>query len=335
MREAQGHKVRRACRTARICPALGRDPSRPAGAAVTISVTGATGFVGQALLDEAERQGVAIRALTRREQAPRKHVQWVRGDLADTKALRTLAKGAEALVHIAGVVNAPTPAGFEEGNVAGTLAVIEAAVKAGVPRFVHISSLAAREPKLSAYGASKKRAEQVVKASGLDWTIVRPPAVFGPRDTEMFELFRAARWGMLPVPQDGRASLIHVSDLARLLLALLPGGEDVTHQIFEPDDGHKGGWSHQDMARAIGWAVGRRPFVPRLSKPMLLRAAAVDGFFRRGKAKLTPDRVNYMCHPDWVCAKGKRPPAARWTPAIDTREGMRATAAWYRENKWL
>jgi nucleoside-diphosphate-sugar epimerase len=302
---------------------------------VTIAITGATGFVGQALLDEAERQGIQVRALTRREQPPRNGVEWVRGDLADIKALRKLTKGAEAVIHVAGVVNAPDAAGFEAGNVAGTLTVVEAAVKAGVPRFIHISSLAAREPKLSIYGASKKRAEKMVQASGLDWTIVRPPAIFGPRDTEMFDLFRAARWGVLPVPQDGRASLIHVADLARLLLALLPGGEDVTHQTFEPDDGHKGGWNHQELARAIGWAVGRKPFVPRLSKAALMRAAAVDGFFRKGKAKLTPDRVSYMCHPDWVAAKGKRAPAARWTPAIDTREGLKATAAWYRENKWL
>ncbi|WEK48018.1 MAG: NAD(P)-dependent oxidoreductase [Candidatus Andeanibacterium colombiense] len=302
---------------------------------MTIAITGATGFVGQALLDEAGRQGIAVRALTRREQPPRKGVEWVRGDLADRKALRKLAKGAEAVIHLAGVVNAPDPAGFEVGNVAGTLAVVEAAVKAGVPRFVHISSLAAREPRLSAYGASKRRAEKMVKASGLDWTIVRPPGIFGPRDTEMLDLFRAARWGVLPVPQEGRVSLIHVADLARLLLALLPGGEDVTHQIFEPDDGHKGGWDHQEMARAIGWAMGRRPFAPRLSRATLMRAAALDRFVRRDKAKLTADRVSYMCHPDWVCALGKRPPAARWTPAIDTREGLRATAAWYRENKWL
>jgi nucleoside-diphosphate-sugar epimerase len=213
--------------------------------------------------------------------------------------------------------------------------VVEAALKAGVPRFVHVSSLAAREPKLSAYGASKKRAEKVVKASGLDWTIVRPPAVFGPRDTEMFELFRAARWGVLPVPEDGRMSLIHVGDLARLLLALLPGGEDVTHRVFEPDDGHGIGWNHRDLARAIGWAVDRRPFVPRLSKGMLMRAAALDALIRRGKAKLTPDRVNYMCHPDWVCAKGRRPPPERWTAETDTREGLKATAAWYRANGWF
>jgi len=179
------------------------------------------------------------------------------------------------------------------------------------------------------------RAEKIVKASALDWTIVRPPAIYGPRDTEMFELFRAARWGVLPVPAEGSASMIHVCDLARLLFALVPSGYDVDHRIFEPDDGRKGGWPHKEMARAIGEAMGRKVLTPGLSKPMLLRAAALDARFRKDKAKLTVDRVNYMSHPDWVCARGKTPPKSRWTPRIDTREGLKATAAWYRENKWL
>ncbi|HTN14087.1 MAG TPA: NAD(P)-dependent oxidoreductase [Sphingomonadaceae bacterium] len=303
---------------------------------MTIAVTGATGFVGQALLDEAARQGISIRALTRKPQKARMGgVEWVKGDLANGKALAALVTGAEAVIHVAGVVNAPDAAGFETGNVTGTLAMVEAAINAGVPRFVQVSSLSAREPSLSAYGASKRRAETVVKASGLDWTIVRPPAIYGPRDTEMLELFRLARWGVVPVPEDGCASMIHVSDLARLLLALVPSGEDVTHLVFEPDDGREGGWPHKEMARAIGTAMGRKVMAPGLSKAMLLRAAALDARFRKGPAKLTTDRVNYMSHPDWVCTKGKAPPESRWTPRIDTREGLRATAAWYRENKWL
>ncbi len=287
------------------------------------------------MLDEAARQGILVRALTRKPQKPRKGVEWVKGDLANHKALAALVKEAEAVIHVAGVVNAPDPALFEVGNVAGTLAVVEATLKAGVPRFVHVSSLSAREPGLSVYGASKRRAEKIVRASALDWTIVRPPAIYGPRDTDMFELFRAARWGMVPVPEDGAASMIHVADLATLLFALVPSGEDVAHKVFEPDDGRKGGWPHKEMARAIGDAVGRKVLAPGLSKPMLLRAAALDAWFRKDKARLTTDRVNYMSHPDWVCAKGKAPPKSRWTPRIDTREGLKATAAWYRENKWL
>lgn len=108
---------------------------------MTIAVTGATGFVGQALLDRAARAGVEVRALTRRPQDPRPGVDWIKGDLDARAALTRLVTGAEAVIHVAGVVNAPDAAGFEHGNVAGTLNVIEAALAAGVSRFVCVSSL--------------------------------------------------------------------------------------------------------------------------------------------------------------------------------------------------
>ena len=301
-----------------------------------VAITGATGFVGQAVIDRAVEAGIEVRALVRRDQDKRKGVTWVRGDLADARALGRLMKGAEAVLHIAGAINAPDAAGFEAANVAGTLSVIEAARKAGVPRLVFVSSLSAREPRLSAYGASKAKAEKLVKASGMDWTIVRPPAVFGPRDRELLELFRLARWRVLPVPpKPGRASLIHVDDLAALLLSLVPPGRSAFHKVFEPDDGRPGGWSHYELARAIGWAVGRRPWVLHLSRQMLGWVAALDGRLRKDRAKLTPDRVGYMCHPDWVVRERLRVPQRLWQPKIETRQGLAATARWYREAGWL
>ena len=303
---------------------------------MTLAVTGATGFVGQALLDAAGRAGVPVKALTRREQRPRDGVEWVAGDVGAAGQLRELVRGAEAMIHVAGVVNAPDPAGFEAGNVAGTLAVIEAALAEGVQRFIHVSSLSAREPELSVYGASKARGKKLVMASPLDWTIVRPPGIYGPRDTEYLDMFKLARLGIVPVPpQDGRSSLIHVDDLARLLLALVPGGEGVSHCTFEPDDGRKGGWSHYELARAIGWAMGRRPRVMHLSPGALERVARADRLFRRDKAKLTLDRARYMSHPDWVVSQGACPPPNLWKPQIPTRDGLKETARWYRENRWL
>ena len=302
---------------------------------MTIAVTGATGFVGCALREAAAAQGAEIRALTRRPQGKAPGVEWVRGDLHDRKALVRLVANAEAVIHVAGVVNTPDPMGFHLGNVEGTMALVEAAVAARVPRFVFVSSLAAREPQLSKYGASKRHAEKVVAASGLDWTVVRPPAIYGPRDREMLELFKLAKWGVVPMPPPGRASLIHVGDLARLLLALVPSREDLTRQVYEPDDGKTGGWSHRELAKAIGWALGRRPWVPHLPKAMLERVAWLDKAVRRDKAKLTPDRVGYMAHPDWVCSPGMRPPQGLWQPEVPTLDGLKATAKWYREQGWL
>lgn len=304
-------------------------------APVLVAVTGATGFVGQALLDRAAGGGIELRALARQPQAERPGVAWIGGDLADRDALDRLLAGAEAVIHLAGIVNAADPAGFEQANVFGTMNVVEAAVAARVPRFIHVSSLSAREPQLSAYGASKHRGERIVMAAPLDWTVVRPPAIYGPRDREMLELFRFARRGVVPLPPAGRLSAIHVDDLARLLLALVPPGREVRQRLFEPDDGHVGGWSHASFAKAIGWAVGKRITPLPLPARALRLAARGDRMIRGRAAKLTADRVGYMCHPDWVVSGDAAVPPERWTPAIPTRDGLKATARWYRDNGWL
>jgi len=304
---------------------------------VTIAVTGATGFVGQAVVDEACRRSLRLQALARRDQPACDGVEWVRGDLADHAALARLVAGADAVLHVAGVVNTPDPMGFHLGNVTGTEALVDASKAAGVRRFVFVSSLAAREPRLSKYGQSKRHAEEVVESSGLDWTIVRPPAIYGPRDREMFELFRAARWGVVPMPPAGRTSIIHVDDLARLLLVLAaPGNAGPTlHRSFEPDDGREGGWMHARLGRAIGRAMGKSVWTPALPGRMLRAAARFDRLVRGPKAKLTPDRVGYMCHPDWVSRPERAPPSELWRPEIATRDGLIETAAWYREQGWL
>ena len=296
-----------------------------------LAVTGATGFVGQALLDQALADGHTVRALVRRPQPPRAGVEWIAGGLDDSAALRSLLHRAEAVIHVAGVVN--DAAEFELGNVTGTLNLIEAMKAEGLARLIYVSSLSAREPALSAYGASKARAEKLILASGLDWTIVRPPGIYGPHDVDYFEMFRLARWGVMPVPpRTGRASIIHVADLARLLLAVVPGGEGVSHETFEPDDGRAQGWSHYELARTIGWAMGRRPWVLHLSRSWLDRAAKADRLLRGKKARLTADRVGYMAHPDWVVTAQHRPPAGLWRPQIPTREGLKQVAQWYRAN---
>jgi uncharacterized protein YbjT (DUF2867 family) len=300
-----------------------------------LAVTGGTGFVGQAVLDEAVRRGLRVTALARREQDAREGVEWLRGDLADRGALAALVAGADAVLHIAGVVNTPDPSGFHLGNVVGTEALVEVAAQAGTSRLVFVSSLAAREPQLSRYGQSKADAEDVVRASGLDWTIVRPPAIYGPRDREILEMFRAARLGVVPMPPAGRASIIHVTDLARLLLALAPPSETVSRRVFEPDDSREGGWSHRELAQAIGAAVGRRVWVPHLSRSALSALAWFDCRVRGTRAKLTPDRVGYMSHADWVSHPDKGPPSELWRAEVPTPEGLVATANWYRERGWL
>lgn len=303
-------------------------------AALRLGVTGGTGFVGGRLLTLAEGGPHSIKALTRRPQPPRDGVEWIGGSLDDRDALHRLVHDADAVIHIAGVVNAPDAAGFAAGNVAGTLSILAAATAAGVRRFVHVSSLAAREPELSIYGASKAKGERLVTGSGLDWAVVRPPAVYGPGDREMLELFKAATAGIMPLPPAGRLSLIHADDLAGLLLRLAepqaPSG--IT---FEPDDDQAGGYTHKEFARMIGAAAERRPLLFHVPAAVLRAAARVDRAVRGDRAKLTPDRAAYFSHPDWVSDPSRKPPPELWRPEIRAPRGLAETAQWYRREGWL
>lgn len=298
-------------------------------------MTGATGFVGAEVLEQALGDGLRVNALTRSAQPPRAKLKWVHGSLEDAAALDTLVRDADAVIHIAGVVNAPDREGFEAGNARGTMAVVDAMRRRGIKRLVHVSSLAAREPGLSDYGWSKELAEKHVKASGLDWTIVRPPAIYGPGDKEMLELFRMAKRGIMMLPPGGRLSVIHVRDLAALLLALSCERENSLTRTYEVDDGTPGGWDHKDFGVAIGRAVGKPVRTVATPEWLLSIAARTDRLMRGKKAKLTPDRVDYFCHPDWVVGKRRQPPKRLWLPQVKTEEGLRETVAAYREKGWL
>jgi nucleoside-diphosphate-sugar epimerase len=299
-----------------------------------LAITGGTGFVGSHLIDAALAAGHSVLALTRRPQERRAGLTWIEGSLSDTTALRKLIDDSDAVIHVAGALKARGPEGFEQGNVAGTLALLAAATAGGTHRFVHVSSLAAREPQLSLYGASKAKAEQLVEESGLDWVIVRPPAVYGPGDKETLDLFRMARGGRIYMPPAGRLSLIHVDDLARLLVVLAEPNAP-KKLVVEPDDGREGGWTHREFGDALGRAVGvpaRTVSTPRF---LLAIGSRLDVILRRDRAKLTPDRVAYFCHPDWVAGPDRKPPLQLWQPAIPTNDGLRQTAHWYHANGWL
>jgi len=304
---------------------------------VPLALTGGSGFVGQAVLDVLGERNLPAEALVRRvTEHEHSRVEWVMGELADKPALDHLVAGTRGVIHIAGLTNTPDPSRFAAANVEGTANLIAASKQAGVKRFVFVSSLAAREPALSAYGASKAEAEKLVEQSGLDWTIVRPPAVYGPRDADMFELFRSARFGFVPLPPGGATSIIHVADLARLLVDLIDAQPAlVRRRVFEPDDAREGGWSHKELAAAIGQAVGKRVFAPHLPRAVLQGAAGVDRLFRGHGARLTHDRVGYMCHPNWVVRSDRKVPESVWLPQIGGPEGLKSTADWYRREGWL
>ncbi|WP_448580522.1 NAD-dependent epimerase/dehydratase family protein [Thermaurantiacus sp.] len=306
-------------------------------ARLTLAITGGTGFVGSHLIDVALAGGHAVRALTRRQGPERAGVTWVPGDLSDQAALDRLVAGADAVIHVAGVTNARNRAGFDLGNVAGTAAMRRAA---GALPFVHVSSLAARHPELSIYGASKRQAEDVARGIAGPVAMVRPPAVYGPRDTQILALFKAARLGLVPVPSGAVAAMIYAPDLAAALVALavdLASAGKSAGGIFEIDDGHRG-YPQAELVRAIGRALGTRATPIGVPGFVLKAGAALDTARARLTGQLPTlsfDRASYLAHPDWTTDSRALRALGIWAPSISLEEGLSRTAAWYRGEGWL
>ncbi len=198
-----------------------------------VALTGATGFIGAVVARVLAECGWRIKALTRRgstlERLGAVSVEPVAGSLEDEAALRHLVSGVDAVVHCAGAVRGATLADFNQVNVHGLLRLLRAAAEQRPsPRILALSSLAAREPGLSHYASSKREGElALVGAAGsLSWTVLRPPAVYGPGDRELLPLFLWMRRGLafVPAKPDARFSLLFVDDLAGAVLDWLNRG---------------------------------------------------------------------------------------------------------------
>ncbi|CAN5465085.1 NAD-dependent epimerase/dehydratase family protein [soil metagenome] len=296
-----------------------------------VAITGSTGFAGSAVVGLLERQGIALRLLMRKPSAEKNgNAEIVGGDLGDRPALARLMQGASAVIHIAGAIAAPNRAAFFETNAAGTLHVAQAAAKAGVKRFIHVSSLAAREPGLSDYGASKREAEDRLRPYKDDFeaVILRPPAIYGPGDRATLPLFAqmTKRIAVLPGTPQARFSLLYVEDFARLILAALDGAPAGLHEI---DDETPGGYSWPELLAIAAQAAGHpiRPvFLPRGLAMPVARLAKV---FPR--IPLTAGKVNELYHADWVARRGSLGIAA----PVRFMDGLPRTLSWYRDAGWL
>jgi nucleoside-diphosphate-sugar epimerase len=194
-----------------------------------------------------------------------------------------------------------------------------------------ISSLAAREPNLSAYAASKRMGEIALSqlAGAFAWTALRPPAVYGPGDRALLPLFRLMQHGIAPLlgRTDARFSLLYVEDLAEAVIKWLVS-ESRERQVFELDDGHPRGYSWCEVAETFERLRGKPAFRFHVSElPMNVAAkfnqiaASVIGY----APIFTPGKVREIRHPDWVCDSSMFCQAAKWTPTVCLEEGLRAT----------
>jgi nucleoside-diphosphate-sugar epimerase len=319
---------------------MARAPRRPLAA-----VTGATGFLGRHLVRALHDAGFAVRVLASRDPvsplwedfAP----ELVIGRLTDTAALERLAHGADVVVHAAGLIKARTTAEFFEVNAEGARRLAQA-VGRRTPgaHLLLISSLAAREPGLSDYAASKAAGEAAARDAFADgqFTVVRPPAVYGPGDRETLGLFKAAAsLPFLPLPgsDQARLALIHVSDAAAQIAAL--AASPTAAGVFALPGAKPEGYGWREVMATAARAVGRE--LPTASLP----AFAVHGAgalgaalarFRGEAAIFTPGKARELLHLDWSVAPHEAAPGAQ-DCIFDLERGFADAASWYRSCRWL
>ena len=299
------------------------------------AVTGATGFVGPHLVAALARHGWTLRLLIRRwtplPSLPGVEADIVWGDLSDAASLKALVDGADAVVHAAVLIKARRPAEFDAVNRDGTARL--SALAPDVP-FLLLSSLAAREPQLSPYAASKRAAEEAIARRSGAWLALRAPAVYGPGDRETLAYFKMARLGFALQPDrpEARLSLIHVEDLAEALALALD--RPVPPGVHEIDDGHAGGYSHADMAAAAADAFGRPVRALRVGQG-LMKAVAGLNRLRTGAQILTPAKVRELFHPDWTVHDRRLAALTGFSARFGLADGFRHTILWYRAHGWL
>ena len=304
----------------------------------TVALTGGTGFVGGAIAHHLSRSGYRLRLLVRRPGAPGLPADAVTvpGSLGDRNSLSRLLEGAEAVVHAAGAIKAIDAEEFLRVNRDGAAAIAEEALRAGIERFVLISSIAARSPLVSLYAGSKRAGESEVlgRLGPTVVAILRPPVVYGPGDRETLPLFRAARFGFFPVlgPPEARLSFIHVADIAAAVAAVIAARKQPAG-VFETDDGTAGGYGWSEISAALGAAVGRAPRQIPVPAPVLRLAGCAALALARVTGRppmLRPDKVNELRHPDWACRDSRLTEATGWRPRFALADGFRDTVAWYR-----
>lgn len=328
-------------------------------------VTGASGFVGSTLVDYLNLLGVEVRCLLRksssREHLARAKFTTVEGDLFNTEALEKAVDGVDWIFHVAGVVAAKNKEDFFRSNVYGTknlLAAAAEAVESGgqLKKFVLVSSLAAAGPSrpdrprseedlcdpVSWYGESKRAAEleTLEYQKQLPIVIVRPPAVYGPRDRGVFTFFQTVNSGILPQlglasPDPRRYSFVHVEDLVG---GIVRAAESTTASgsIYYVAGDEEVSWV--EAMRLVAEGLGKKTIKVPLPIPVMRGAAGVCSLVAKVSGKALPfslDKMKEIAAPAWTCSNRKAKKELGFTPNWPLQRGFRMTAEWYRQNGWL
>ncbi len=305
-----------------------------------IAVTGATGFVGQTTVRALKRAfpGARLRLLVRNASGRRLPAGFggctvVDGTLVATDALNSLVEGAGCVVHIAAAIRGNSACDFERDNIHGTRRLVDAiADSAPDAHLIHLSSLAARRPELSWYAASKRAAEEVVASGRSRFSILRPPAVYGPGDPALAGFWRllARGWLIRAGTNDSRFSMLHVDDLAEAIWRLVEHGPAMKILPLagpQPDRG----WRWEDLADLARQVGDRRVRLVSIPGPMLYMTGAFGLIISRitgRRAILSPGKARELLQRDWVCDNLDLQERLNWEPTTRLERALGNLPGW-------
>lgn len=324
---------------------------------IRVLLTGATGFVGSHTAEALTQRAIPVRALVRRsgvtDALQRLGVELVEGDLGDRPALERAVRDVDVVLHLAALTKARSAAEYDRVNAAGTEELVRAmlAARPRPRRLVVLSSLAAAGPcaadavgptdtpaPITAYGRSKLAGERAALAASTQFEVVvlRAPAVYGPRDRDLYRFFRLAARGILPVPAGPvrRLQLIHVGDLAEALVlaATAERAEGIMHAAETM------AYTWESVGEQVAAAVGRRARIVRMPGALFFAAATISEAASAAAGRSTifnRDKARELLAPGWLCETETARRVLGFESRIPLAQGLRDTAQWYRAEGWL
>ena len=322
-------------------------------------VTGGTGFIGSHLVEYLLKKDYSLRCLIRKSSNTSwlngLSVEFAYGDLFDKQALDDAVSGVDYVFHAAGLTKAKTKQEYFRANVTGTKNILDSLLRHNttIKRFVLISSQTAvgpsdsktpiteeRTPRpITSYGRSKWEAEQecLRVSESLPITIVRPPAVYGPRDKDIFEFFNTMSKGLQPMVgfKEKYLTLIHVSDLVRgiVLAAECANARGKTYFISSKDVYE---WKEVgEVSRSVLERKVVRLRIPETGVYIVAAFAELFAFFSSKPSLLNFEKARDMVQDYWTCNSSKAKQDFGYEQEISLEEGIRTTVQWYKQHGWL
>jgi len=324
-----------------------------------VLVTGGTGFIGSHLVEALLQRGISVRCLLRKGS----NLKWLKGlaiektcgDCKDPSSLRDAVKDVDQVFHLAGVTKAVKEETYFRVNGFGTDNLIHACLEHNehLQRFVYVSSQAAAGPcqdgmrktesdecqPVSPYGQSKRMGEDLALAHRheIPLVVLRPSAVYGPRDTDMFPYFKLVSRRIIPCFSGGDQffSLCYVEDVVQAIL-LAACADTSKGDIFFVSDGHD--YRMEEIGNTFAQAMQLKAVRIRVPRGMIFGIASLSEYLSRlsGKPSLiNKGKAEEMVQSHWGCDITRARTHLGFKPRIGLLEGARRTAAWYKKEDWL